>query len=131
MGAVRVCVGEYVVTAELSLSTATLGVVLGNLAIALAMTGLLAYRRDTNALKWWAGAFVLDAGHFSIAFFAAAKPSQVSDTLATALLMASGAAMLAGVLAATERPLRRRRLALAAFIACVTALSLAARNNFV
>jgi PAS domain S-box-containing protein len=102
-----------VVTAELSLSTATLGVVLGNLAIALAMTGLLVFRRDTNALKWWAGAFALDAFHFAVPFFGPTLGPQLVSTLAGTLLVGSASAMLAGVLVATERQIGRRALAAA------------------
>jgi PAS domain S-box-containing protein len=120
----RTCVGEFVVTAELSLSTATLGVVLGNLAIALAMTGLLAYRRDTGALKWWAGAFVLDAAHFAVSFFALAASSPASAAAADGLLIAAGVAMLAGVQAATGRSLRHRKVVLALLAACGAALAL-------
>ncbi len=116
-------------TAELSLSTATLGVVLGNLAIALAMIGLLAFQRDINALRWWATAFLLDAGHFALPFFGSALDRRVGDTLSNAFIVGSAVAMLAGVLAAMEQPLRRRgrvtaALAVFAIVAALPALGL-------
>ena len=117
------------VTAELSLSTAMLGVVLGNLAVALAMTGLLTYQRDAGALKWWAAAFALDAAHFGTAFLSPTLGSRASAALAGALLVGAGAAMLAGVLAATGRPRRHRpqwlmALAAGAALAALPALGI-------
>jgi PAS domain S-box-containing protein len=105
---------SHFVTAELSLSTAMLGVVLGNLAIALAMIGLLRFQRDVNALRWWAAAFILDAGHFAMPFFGSLIAPKLSIALSNGLSTAVAVAMLAGVLAAMERRIRCRRCIAAA-----------------
>ncbi len=111
-------------TAELSLSTATLGVILGNLTIALVMIGLLTFQRDTTALKWWAAAFLFDGAHFAIRFFGTVIDPHVSAAIANTLVIAAAMAMLAGVNAAKGQPLRHpsRVLALLAGFAAVAAL---------
>ena len=111
-------------TAELSLSTATLGVILANLAIALAMMGQLTFQRDMAALKWWAAAFLFDAAHFALPFFGTELDPRLSASIGSALHLATAMGLLAGVHAAMARPIphRWRMLVLLAVFAAITAL---------
>ncbi|MDH3234822.1 MAG: PAS-domain containing protein [Alphaproteobacteria bacterium] len=115
---------SFVVTAELSLSTATLGVLFANLAIAMAMMGLLTFQRDTAALKWWAAAFLFDAAHFTVPFFGTTLGPHASALIANSLFVAAATAMLAGVHAAKGQPVRHpsRILALLAVFVAIPAL---------
>jgi len=92
------------VTAELSLYTATLGLVIGNFAIALAMLVLPLYRHGNPALKWWAAAFALDGLHTACTLpgnWLGGLPGMLAPH--DVFLALSGAAILCGVLTATGR----------------------------
>ncbi len=96
---------------ELPMLTAMIGIALGDIAIALAMVCLFTAQRKTFGLRWWAGAFVADAARRAVFLLvpmigvgATAVAAEFLQTIAAALI-------LGGLLVHLGRPVPRIFLA--------------------
>ncbi|MHA1537891.1 MAG: PAS-domain containing protein [Alphaproteobacteria bacterium] len=105
--------------------TALIGIAIGDVAIALAMVGLFTARRPTNGLRWWAGAFVVDAAR-KMTFLLVPVVGAGASAFAAETLQATAAVLiLGGILIHLGRPMSR--IFLAACIAGAAAWAVASR----